>query len=86
MPRPGVPWILHKLSTNPTIPAGPTGIWIVLLRAPNIPMNVHAEYIARRMLCAMTQYAKVFVLLISHGLLSLNLLYLFIAFTVGVEQ
>jgi hypothetical protein len=74
-PKPSLPWILQRLSTVPTRPAGPYGFWMVLRRVPSIATKVHPEYTARNTLCATTNQNQALVLVIGHALFPRDRLY-----------
>jgi hypothetical protein len=67
-PSPRGPLILQNESTTPASPYGPLHPGKDRLTAFIIPKQVHAEYNARRTLCAITNMKNNLVLLMDHGL------------------
>src|SRR5690606_33518250 len=81
-PRPGAPDIRQRLSAVPARPSGPQGLATLDFRARHMPKHVQAEYTARKTLWTTTKTRKARVLLMAHGLLLVERLYLLSAFTV----
>jgi hypothetical protein len=59
------------------MPPGPFQLTTLRDRARHMPTKVHAEYTAKKTLCATTNQKKPLVLLTAHGLLPRDLLYAF---------